>query len=189
MAERSAESKRVVQLLHQPNLEVNIVGLEFSSPAFKGSFSPKGEGKGSGYDIEVLFDGSLPTGNFKEQLTIVTDNPEYPTFMVYLRGRVMGKIRVVPNVAALGVVKSDDFPSRTIRIFAKDNRDFKIESIEPTSPLLSTEISSDEGSNGYQIHVELNAKPPRGAFSEKLSIKTDIDPENPLLVDVYAYVQ
>lgn len=189
VADRNEPSKKIIEFLYQPKMNVKIVKLEISSPAFKASFTPKSNGERPGYDIEVAFDGALPAGNFREKLTITTDSPDYPSFPVFIRGRIAGKVRVVPNAVALGVIKSDSLPSRAIRVYAKDNRDFEITGIEPTSPLISTEITKDVNSNGYRVKVALTTKPPQGAFSEKIRIKTSLNGENPLEVAVYAFVQ
>lgn len=190
VAEKDAPSKKLVELTYQPELSINIVKIELSSDAFKASATPKDEGNRPGYDINILFDGSLPAGRFNEKLTITTDNKEYPSLSVVIRGQVTGKVKVVPSSVALGVVKDGELPSRTIRVYAKDNRDFEITAIEPSNPLITTEITENTGAPGYSVKVSLNAKPPAsGAFSENIRIKTSVDPDAPIEIAVYAYVQ
>ena len=190
MADRNEPSKRIIQLLYQPELNIEITKLETSSPAFTAKATPKLDGEKPGYDIEVSFDGNLPVSQFTEKLVISTNNPDHPTLQVIIRGNITGKVRVVPNTVALGVVKSDALPSRSIRIYAKDKElDFEITAIEPSSPLISTEITKDEQANEYRVIVSLTAVPPRGAFSEKLRIKTNLEGENPSDVAVYAFVR
>jgi hypothetical protein len=189
VADKGEPSRRMVELAHQPDLDINIVDLKLTSDAFTASATPKAGGENPGYDIEIRFDGSLPVGRFTEKLTIVTDNKDYPTFAVAIRGNVAGLVRVVPNAIALGVVKDDALPSRTIRVYTKGNRDFEITSIKPTSPLITAEIVKDVEANGYNIKVSLNSMPPKGAFSEKIRIETSLDPATTIDVAVYAYVQ
>ena len=190
MANRNEPSKRIVQLLYQPELNIEIAKLETSSPAFTATATPKPDGEKPGYDIEVSFDGSIPANHFTEKLVITTNNPDHPTLQVIIRGSITGKVKVVPNTVALGVVKSDALPSRSIRVYANDKElDFKITAIEPSSPLISTEITKDEQANGYRVKVSLTAMPPRGAFSEKLRIKTNLEGENPSDVAVFAFVR
>ena len=189
VADKDETSKRLIELVHRPDLDINIVDLKLSSDAFKASVTPKSGGQSPGYDIEVFFDGSLPVGRFRETLTITTDNKNYPTFTVAIRGNVSGLVRIVPNAIALGVVKDDTLPSRAIRVYTKGNRDFEITRIEPTSPLITAEIIKDVEANGYNVKVSLNSKPPKGAFSEKIRIETSLDPATTIDVAVYAYVQ
>jgi hypothetical protein len=190
MADRNQPSKRIVELLYQPELNINIVRLEISSPAFTATATPKGEGEKPGYDIEVAFDGTLPGNRFSEKLIITTDNPKYPTLRVFIRGSITGKVKIVPNAVALGVVKSEESPSRSIRVYTKDTAlDFKITAIEPSSPLISTEVVKDQDANGYRVNVSLTAMPPRGAFAEKLLIRTNVENEPPTEVAVYAFVK
>ncbi len=190
VADKDESSEKLVEITYKPELSINIVKLELSSDAFKASATPKGEGNRPGYDIDILFDGSLPTGRFTEKLTVTTDNEEYPSLSVIIRGQVTGKVKVVPGAVALGVIKDGELPSRAIRVYVKDNRDFEITAIEPSNPLITTEITKNTKTSGYSVKVSLNARPPTsGAFSENIRIKTSVAPDAPIEIAVYAYVQ
>lgn len=190
VVEKDAPSKKLVELTYQPELSINIVKIELSSDAFKASATPKDEGNRPGYDINILFDGSLPAGRFNEKLTITTDNKEYPSLSVVIRGQVTGKVKVVPGAVALGVIKDGEIPSRAIRVYVKDNRDFEITAIVPSNPLITTEITRNTETPGYSVRVSLSARPlTSGAFSENIRIKTSVDPDAPIEIAVYAYVQ
>jgi hypothetical protein len=108
---------------------------------------------------------------------------------VFLRGRVEGKIKVVPNAVALGVVKGEDMPTRTIRIFARENKPFQVSEIKSSNPLITTELAEDTTSGGYRVTVSLSAKPPTGAFSERIYLTNSLEPGRPLEVAVYAFIQ
>ena len=187
--DRKTPSTRTVKLLYQPNLKIEIVDLTLSSPAFKATSRATNEGGAPSYEINIRYDGALPVGNFKDQLNIVTDNSEYPQLQVAIRGKVMGAVRLSPDVITLGVIDGDQLPSRVIRIYAQGEDNFEIASVESTSPLLSTELIRDEESNGYKLKVALTEMPPQGEFFEKLLIKTNNPAANPLEVPVYAYVR
>lgn len=189
LADKDQPSTRTVELRYQPDLNIKILKVESSSPAFTVTVRPKNEGDTHGYEIEIRCDGNLPVGNFSEMITVTTDNPEYRTQKVAISGRIMGLIRVVPNSITLGVVKDDLLPSRTVRVFAKDHEDFEITEVKSTSPLIATELTKNEAANTYELKVRLTAKPPRGGFSERLYIKTNTEAETPVEVAVYAYVQ
>jgi len=189
LAEKDEPSKRKIEFLYQPDHETKIVKLESSSPALKATFRPKSDGEAAGYDIDIEFDGSLPVGDFRERLTIVTDNPKHPSLQVKINGRVTGAIRVVPNSINFGVIRDDLPPARDIRVYAKNQQDFKITAIESANPLISTELTRDDASNGYRVTVRLTDKPPRGGFSEKLLIKTNSQTEKPIVVLVYAFIR
>ncbi len=189
VAERNKASARTVELLYQPDLELNIKELKLSSPAFSVSVQPKADVEFPGYDIELVYNGDLPVGNFNETLTIVTDNALHPRLEVGLRGKVVGSVRVVPDTISLGVVKDDVLPNRTIHVYATDKEDFKITEVESTNPIIAVTFTNDAANNGYEVRVALTAKPPIGAFSGKLLIKTNDPAENLVEVPIYAYVR
>lgn len=189
VAERNKKSARTVQLLYKPDIGLNIEDLKLSSPAFSASAQPRTDAEFPGYDIKLTYKGELPIGNFKETLTIVTDNAQYAKLEVGLRGKVVGSVRVVPDTVSLGVVRDDALPKRTVRVFATDEENFEITEVESTNPLISVTFTNEAAKNSYVVKVVLTAKPPLGAFSGKLLIKTNDPDENPIEVPVYAYVR
>lgn len=191
VVERDKTSIRMVKLVHQPEVKLNITDLKFSSPesAFSASVSPEADAEMPTYNIEVTCDGSLPSGNFNEKLTIHTDNPDYPTMNVTLRGNVAGTVRVTPNAVALGVIKDGVIPARRIRVYAVDKDDFEITGLEPTSALIKTDMTKEENTDRYSINVTLTESPPIGAFSEKLVVKTNVPEEESIEIPVYAYIR
>jgi hypothetical protein len=153
VAERNKVSARTVELLYQPDLGLNIEDLKLSSPAFGASVRPKTDVEFPGYDIELTYNGELPVGNFKETLTILTDNALYPRLEVGLRGKVVGSVRVVPDTVSLGIVKDDVLPTRTIRVYVTDREDFKITGMESTNPIVSVTFTSDTAKNSYETSL------------------------------------
>lgn len=191
VVEKNKPSSRVVKLVRQPSIELNITDLTFSSPSsvFSASVVPETDADMQTYDIEVTCNGDLPAGSFNETLTIHTDNPDYPTLDVAIRGNVAGMVRVTPNAVALGVIKDDAIPKRAIRVYAADDVSFEIIGLEPTSALIKTELSKEDNTDKYILGVTLTEKPPPGAFSEKLTIKTNLPEEERIEIPVYAFVR
>lgn len=188
-AEKNQASMRTVQFIYQPDIAIDISGFDFSSSAFTASKRPRDNAESPGYQIDIAYDGSLPVGTFNERLTILTDNPDSPKVQVSLRGKVVGSVRVVPNTVTLGVIKGDTLPTRTIHVSAASGKDFQITGLEATSPLIAAEYTKDETSNRYTVTVTLTAKPPAGAFSEKLRIKTNDPSENLVEIPVYGHMR
>jgi hypothetical protein len=189
VAEKNKKSMQAVELLYDPELKLRILGLELSSPAFSASYRPINKKDELGYTIDLSCNGSLPIGNFQEKLVILTDNPEHPKLEVALRGKVAGPVKVIPDAVALGVVKADQLPVRTVRVYSTSKSDFAITAVESSNPMLSYELNREDGSNRYEINVKLTQLPPTGAFSEKLTIKTNDPSDAVIIVPVYAYVK
>jgi hypothetical protein len=187
--EQGKQSSQTVALLHQPDIPVNITGLEVSSPAFAASFGPREADDGPGYDISITCDGNLPMGRFSHMLTITTDNPAYATLKVWLRGDVWGMIRVVPRTVSLGVIAENAFPEGVVQVYTADDSDFLITGVESSTPLIETEVSRSPEIKRYVIRVRVTAVPPKGAFSEKIIIGTNSKTEGRIEVAVYGYVK
>ena len=189
VVEKDKSSKRLVQLVHRPEIKINITDLKLSSSAFGATVTPAEGTELPTYNIEITCGGDLPRGDFRENLTVHTDNPDYPTMNITLRGSVVGAVRVTPNAVALGVIKDGVIPSRIIRVFAVNKNDFEITALEPTDPLINADMSKEKDNNRYSINVTLKEPPPVGAFSGKLIIKTNVPEEDAIEVPVYAYVR
>ncbi len=191
VVDRNKTSIRELKLVHQPDIKLSITDLKFSSPqsAFSASVTPEPDAEMPTYNIALTCDGSLPISAFNETLTIYTDNPDYSKLNVSLRGNVAGTVRVTPNAASLGVIKDGVIPARIIRIYAVNKDDFEITALEPTSPLIKTDMTKEEDSNRYRINVTLTESPPLGAFSEKLVVKTNAPEEESIVIPVHAYVR
>jgi hypothetical protein len=189
VVEKNKPSTREARLIHQPDVKMNIVEIESSSPAFSASVEPATDAATPTYHIKITCDGSLPTGNFREKLVIHTDNPDHPTLNLNIRGSVAGSVRITPNAVSLGVIKDNVIPARIVRVYATEKADFEIESVEPTSPIVSADVKKEEKSNRYMINVTLTERPPLGAFSEKLIIKTNVPEEQTLEIPIHAFVR
>ncbi|MBI4830462.1 MAG: DUF1573 domain-containing protein [Candidatus Lindowbacteria bacterium] len=190
LSEKGQPSARIVELLHEPDVKLSVTKLELASPAFKASVQPKKSADTRGYDIVIKYDGTLPVGEHKETLTILTDNPNYSKLDVQIRCRVLGAVKTVPDVVALGVIKDGALPPvRTVRVYSTGQKSFEITEVKSSNPLLKVEFSKETIPNSYQVKVSLVAKPPVGAFSEKLLIQTNDPEQRSLQIPVYAHVR
>ncbi len=188
-AERNQKSMRSIEVIYNPEVNLKILGLEFSSPAFTATYKPMERPDVKGYQVDLNYDGSLPIGNFQEKLVVLTNNPENQKIDVFLRMKVAGPVKVIPDAVPLGIIKDGQLPTRTIRVYDTDKKDFAVTAVESTSPLISYELNRENQTNRYVINVTLKQAPPAGAFSGRLSIKTN-DPSSPVIeVPVYAVVK
>lgn len=188
-SEKNQPSNRRAELVLDQNVKLNVTKLESSSPAFKASVQPRKSDESRGYYIDVTYDGTLPAGEHRGTLSILTDNPEYSKLDVALICKVTGPVRAVPEVATLGVIKGDTLPMRVIRLYSTGEKSFEITEIKSTNPILKAEFSKENVPNSYQVKVSLTAKPPLGAFSEKLLIQTNDPEQASLQIPVHAFVQ
>lgn len=186
---RNQESTRTIQLIYQPEHSLNVKKMTFTTEAFSASVRPMSNHHSPGYYIDITYDGSLPMGHFREVLTIETDNPEHPNLRVRVDGKVEGPVSVVPDSVSIGVVRKNYLPTRTIQVFCPDKKDFEITEVQPSNPIIATEIIEQDPPNRYRLDVTLTEAPPLGAFSEKLLIKTNHPDQSLIEVPVYAYAR
>ncbi|MBI5118590.1 DUF1573 domain-containing protein [Candidatus Poribacteria bacterium] len=188
-ADKNQPPNRRAELVLDQNVKLNVTKLESSSPAFKASVQPRKIDESGGYYIDVTYDGTLPPGEHRATLSVLTDNPEYSKLDIALICKVTGPVRAVPEVATLGVIKDDTLPTRIIRLYSTSGKSFEITEIKSTNPILKAEFSKENVPNSYQVKVSLTAKPPLGAFSEKLLIQTNDPEQASLQIPVHAFVQ
>lgn len=79
------------------------------------------------YRMVVNMKGSIPAGDLRERLTLVTNDGRFPTIEMAVSGRIRPSLEISPASVGLGVVK----PGETIekRLVVRADREFEINEI------------------------------------------------------------
>lgn len=97
------------------------------------------------YDLAVTLAGDVPAGEFREQLTVVTNDPSNPNIPVLVRATVVPEFQIIPSVVQLGALKPG--VDKTVTVVVKAKKPFAIEKVE-----------ADKMGEGVQVKVGPEAK-------------------------------
>ena len=148
---------------------------------------------GESVEVELEWAPLERSSRFSEEATILTNDPENPTIELVINGIVDEVLSLNPEGRwNVGEISGDEPKVVKGTIHSRILDDFKILSIESENPLLSAtfkklskeKLDGIKAKSGYSIEATLAPGIDVGPFEEKLTIRTDVDPDNerPLLL-------
>jgi hypothetical protein len=148
---------------------------------------------GESTEIEVEWKTKDAVGEFKKNVTIATNDPDRPEFLLNVHGQVHSPVVVLPepaeNVITIGQIANDSSTFFTLAIFSPERPDLKILKVAPSKadlivptivPLTTEELAQLNTKGGYRVNFEIKPGMPLGAMREELLIETD-HPDMPKL--------
>ncbi|MGE5191327.1 MAG: DUF1573 domain-containing protein [Deltaproteobacteria bacterium] len=80
------------------------------------------------YELHVTIRGTSPLGDLRDQVTLVTDNPNNPNIPVLVEARIEPEYAVSPELVSFGTLVPGE--RKTLNIVARGKKPFLIEKIE-----------------------------------------------------------
>lgn len=138
------------------------------------------------YDLVVTLKSNAPIGEFREQLTIVTDDAASPHIPVMIEGRVEPDFYATPEVLDFGVVAPG--AEVTKNLVVRGRRAFKITKIESETTLGTFETRlPKEGKVTQIVPITFMAPTVPGTITDEFSVIID-QTEVPVKFKAYAKV-
>lgn len=124
----------------------SITDVRSANPAFEVMLQPpQRSGNAVDYTMIVRLKGDAPTGYFKDELTIVTDDQRNQTLSLPVEGRVRAPLTVSPSSLFLGVLQPGQTVTKKLIVQSKqpstiqsvdfgNNQDFRVDLPEDPTP-------------------------------------------------------
>ena len=139
------------------------------------------------YDLVVTLKPTAPAGDFREQLTIVTDDAAGPQIPVMIEGRVEPDFYAAPEILDFGTVPPGAEVTRNLVI--RGRRAFKVTKIESESTAGTFEARLPKEAKTTQIvPITLVAPNSLGTISDEFSVVVDQSDE-PVRFRAFAKVE
>lgn len=123
------------------------------------------------YDMEVRMQETMPEGEIRERLTLVTNDSRFPTIEMAVAGRVRPTITVSPAAVSLGTAAVGESVSK--RLVVRSDDEFEIKEVRCVDPRFTFEIP--EGKKKFhfvQLKFTAGSEPDR--IAQKIEIVTDL---------------
>lgn len=98
------------------------------------------------YDLNVILKPTAPAGALREQIILVTDDPNSPLVPILVEARVEADITVTPEVVSLGMLTPGQ--DKTVNVVIRGKKPFEIVKIE-----------ADSASGSFKARVPEDARP------------------------------
>lgn len=137
---------------------------------------------GKTVDIELSWTPRDLDPNFRKEARIQTNDPDNSEIRLYVNGKVVQEFIVAPTQWNFGNVAGDTPVEVTSTITSALADSFKIQSVESSHPMLSTEstpLAPEKlkllgAKSGYEFKTKLAAGIPVGPFAHHLKIHSDL---------------
>jgi hypothetical protein len=124
-----------------------------------------------GYRLVAKLNPDAPSGPFKHDLLLKTNDPQSETIIVTIEGNVQAALSATPTSLNLGTIKVND--AKTFKVQVSGNRPFSVTSVKGDNP----DIGADLPAVAAKMHtLTLRCQPTAaGPFTRQITITTDLE--------------
>jgi hypothetical protein len=166
VAKIPADQESIRKELAAATSTLKIIGVTTSSKFLAAEYAPQ---PGNRQQIRIRLRGPLPSGPFRERVTIWNSSTFQKEYVVPVIAEVVGHLRPSTRYLEFGVVKLGD-KSRRLLTLTSDDESFKAESVV-VELRKSEALQNFEGSNLITSTIERNSKNTTVAFELRIPQK------------------
>lgn len=164
--------------------DVRINGLESDRPDIYVSLSPFRSESGE-RTLVLWLDPGVRHGPLAAEVRLYTSLSQEPTARIAVSGTIVGELYSVPSSLFFGFSKPG--ACRTMRVYARDGRDFTISSVDSEGHVSLTHRRL-RGLRGYEIEAAIPGGTPAGILEGTVTVTADIGGPERLEIPFYAHV-
>ncbi|AMV36577.1 DUF1573 domain-containing protein [Planctomyces sp. SH-PL62] len=138
---------------------------------------------GESTDIDIEWKTNFVTGDFHKGANIETNDPDHPTFPLFVHGKINPPVVVIPgDTIDLGAINSDEPKTVFVAVYSPDRPETKITEINTSKPdyfktdvesMSASELESGGLKAGNKINLHVQPGFPLGTMREEIVIHTD----------------
>lgn len=138
------------------------------------------------YQLTVTLDSSAPLGYLRDEIELITNDPQSPRIPISVSANVQGAVTVAPGTILLGSIKAGSEVKKTVLV--KSAKPFKIVATEAKQGAISGTGASADAKALQQLTVTFKAPEKLGGANAVLKVETDLPDEPPAEVTVFATI-
>lgn len=127
--------------------------------------------EGISYKMRVAAKKTLPAGDLRERLTLLTSDPRFPTIDMSVSGRIRSGLEVSPASLGFGTVKTGATVEK--RLLIRADEVFAIRNVQSDDPRFRFEIPTGQKKLHF-VQVFFDADQSTGNVSRAIRIETDL---------------
>jgi hypothetical protein len=138
------------------------------------------------YQLAATLDPSTPPGYFKDEISLVTNDPSSPRIPVSVVANVQSAVSVSPSSLNFGAVR----PGQVVvqRAFVRSSKSFRLSEMTSRNGDLKATGSGGDVRTLHTITLTFTAPGQPGPYHDVLEIATDVQGEAPVKLNVFATI-
>jgi hypothetical protein len=169
----------------QPDWQVNR--METVSPAVTATLQELSRSEGAvQYQILATLNPSAPPGFFKDELTLLTNDPASPRIPISVSAHVQAGVTVSPSIINLGHLP----PGAVIKkvVLVRSAQPFRVTELKARKGDVAAASPADASKPIHTLNVTIKAPSQPGPYNAVLEIATDLKDEPPTTLSTFATV-
>jgi len=164
--------------------------LEDNKSAYTWKANDTKDDSGRHLTIDVTVDASkLKPGRFNDILIATTNIEKAEKLELFLSGEVMGLITANPRRLYFGQFELNKEMVKTVTFTANNDKPFKVLDVSIPEGEFKIDPWGREASTEHTLTVRLTPKLDRDRIRSEMTVKTDMDKHENIVVDIHAYKQ
>jgi hypothetical protein len=140
------------------------------------------------YQLTASLDASVPPGFFKDEISLVTNDPSSPHIPITVSANVQAAVTISPAILNLGRVNPGQVVNKTILVRSNQSQPFKITEITSKSGDLTASPVPDQARPLHSVSISFKAPAQPGPYNGSLLIATDLKDEPPAKLTTFATI-
>jgi len=165
-----------------------VTGMNTVSPHVSAKLTPQARSAGGPmtYQLAATLDASTPIGFFKDEITLITNDPTSPKIPISVTAVVQSNVTVSPSVINLGRVKAGDSIQKTIVV--RSAQPFKVTGTTASKGDLTIAAPPDQAKATHSVTFTFKAPAQAGPYNATIEVQADLKDEPPAKVTTFATI-
>jgi hypothetical protein len=138
------------------------------------------------YSLTATLQPGVPTGYFKDEITLITNDQTGPTIPISVVGTIQGAVAVTPSIINFGGIRPGQTVSKTVLV--RSSQPFSITKLSASSEALQIAESETDARPVHQVQLSLKAPEQTGPHHAMVTIETDIKDEPAAQLKTFATI-
>lgn len=138
------------------------------------------------YQITATLKPSAPSGYFKDEITLQTNDPSSPNIPISVVANIQAAVTVSPSIINLGHVRAGETIQK--RVVVRSAQPFRVIDVKARKDGLSVDRLPESQNLFHALTVSLKAPPEAGPYNSSLEITTDLKDEPPARLTAFATI-
>jgi hypothetical protein len=138
------------------------------------------------YSLTATLQPGVPTGYFKDEITLITNDRSSPTIPISVVATIQGAVAVTPSIINFGGLRPGQTVSKTVLV--RSSQPFSITKLSASQDVLQTAENETGARPVHQVKLTLKAPEQTGPHHAMVTIETDIKDEPAAQLKTFATI-
>ncbi len=165
-----------------------VSGMNTVSPHITAKLTQQARSPGGPitYSLSTTLSPTAPIGFFKDEITLVTNDPQSPKIPISVTAVVQSNVTVSPSVINLGRVRAGESIQKTIVV--RSAQPFRITGVDVSKADLSAAPPGDLAKAMHTVSFTFKAPSQVGPYNATVEVQSDLKDEPPAKVTTFATI-